>query len=697
MTTRPAASEQREKIAILGGGIGSLAAAWHLSSTPAWQDRYDITVYQQGWRLGGKGACGRNALHAQRIEEHGLHTLFGFYSNTFAMMRAAYERLGRAPGTPLATWRDAFRPHDYIALAEPVDGEWRPWHMLFPTLPGEPGAGEPVTMWQMAMTLLGWIGRWLDELASLQGAALQGSDAARSYRLLSALARTMPDDSRKHQQHQHTLLAQALEGMRARVRATYRDLAPAGDELRRLRISLETGSTVLKGLFADGVFIKGFDSLNGVDLRTWLARHGGDPALCVNSTPVRAAYDFVFAYEDGDFAKPTAEAGTMLRGMLRLMLGYKGSMIFKMQAGMGDAVFAPLYQVLSGRGVKFRFFHRVEELVPDGDDIGAIRITRQAALRNGRYNPLVKVRGLDCWPCAPDYAQIEPAQAVLLQEREVDLESWWSNWPELHRRQFGQPLPEVILERGRDFDKVVFGIPVGSLPLLCPRLLASSAPLKAASEQIRTVATQACQVWIERTLSQIGWTHQPGGQQPVLAGFSEPYDIWAPMDHLLAREDWPPFHEPGNVSYFCGALPMAAYPPQSDHGFPARARALAKEGAIGLLGHRIGELWPAAGRPGSFAWHWLSDPQQRVGVARFDFQYWRANVDPSDRYVLSVAGSAQYRLPSDGSGFANLYLAGDWLKTGLDAGCIEAAVMGGMQASRAISGFPEFIEGEHDV
>lgn len=697
MTTRPAASTQREKIAILGGGIGSLAAAWHLSSTPGWQDRYDLTVYQQGWRLGGKGASGRNALHAQRIEEHGLHTLFGFYGNTFAMMRAAYDRLGRAPGTPLATWRDAFRPHDYLALADPVDGAWRPWHLVFPTLPGEPGSGEPVTMWQMAMTLLGWIGRWLDELAGMQGVAVQGNDAARSYRLLSALARTMPDDSSKHQQHQHTLVAQALEGMRARVRATCRELAPGGDDLRRLRTGLEIGSTVLKGLFADGVFIKGFDTVNGIDLRAWLARHGGDPELCVNSTPVRAAYDLVFAYEEGDFARPTAEAGTMLRGMLRLMLGYKGSIIFKMQAGMGDTVFTPLYEVLHGRGVKFRFFHRIEELVPGGDDVAGIRMTRQVALRQGRYKPLVKVRGLDCWPSAPDYAQLDPAQAVLLQEREVDLESWWSNWPDLYRRQFGQPLPEVLLERGRDFDKVVFGIPVGSLALLCPRLLAGSAPLKAASEQLRTVATQACQVWLNRNLAQTGWTHQPGGQQPVLTGFSEPYDIWAPMDHLLPREDWPPAQEPESVSYFCGALPMSSWPAQSDHGFPARARMLAKEGAIELLGQRIGELWPASGRPGSFAWHWLSDPQKRGGVARFDAQYWRANVEPSDRYVLSVEGSAQYRLPSDGTGFANLYLAGDWLKTGLDAGCIEAAVMGGMQASRAISGFPKFIEGEHDA
>ena len=28
---------------------------------PGWQDRYEITVYQMGWRLGGKGASGRNA------------------------------------------------------------------------------------------------------------------------------------------------------------------------------------------------------------------------------------------------------------------------------------------------------------------------------------------------------------------------------------------------------------------------------------------------------------------------------------------------------------------------------------------------------------------------------------------------------------------------------------------------------------
>ena len=88
------------------------------------------------------------------------------------------------------------------------------------------------------------------------------------------------------------------------------------------------------------------------------------------------------------------------------------------------------------------------------------------------------------------------------------------------------------------------------------------------------------------------------------------------------------------------------------------------------------------------------DPANGSGVTRFDRQFWRANVDPSERYVLSLVDTSIYRLHADQSGFSNLFLAGDWLKTGLDAGCVEAAVMGGMQASRAICGVPQTIPGE---
>jgi uncharacterized protein with NAD-binding domain and iron-sulfur cluster len=136
---------QLQKIAVLGGGAGSLAAAFYLSARPGWRERYEITVYQQGWRLGGKGASGRNALLGQRIEEHGLHIWFGFYANAFALIRAVYEELGRPPGAPLAAWDQAFRPHDYVALAEQVGAGWRPWNLVLPRRPGEPGTGsDPV-------------------------------------------------------------------------------------------------------------------------------------------------------------------------------------------------------------------------------------------------------------------------------------------------------------------------------------------------------------------------------------------------------------------------------------------------------------------------------------------------------------------------------------------------------------------------
>jgi glycine/D-amino acid oxidase-like deaminating enzyme len=58
-----------QKIAILGGGIGALATAAELTNDPNWQKNYDITIYQMGWRLGGKGANGRNRDISNRIPE----------------------------------------------------------------------------------------------------------------------------------------------------------------------------------------------------------------------------------------------------------------------------------------------------------------------------------------------------------------------------------------------------------------------------------------------------------------------------------------------------------------------------------------------------------------------------------------------------------------------------------------------------
>ena len=65
--------------------------------------------------------------------------------------------------------------------------------------------------------------------------------------------------------------------------------------------------------------------------------------------------------------------------------------------------------------------------------------------------------------------------------------------------------------------------------------------------------------------------------------------------------------------------------------------------------------------------------------------------------MQSVVGSTAYRLKTGESGFSNLYLTGDWIKNGIDSGCMEATVMSGMQAARAICGIPQVIVGEGDL
>jgi uncharacterized protein with NAD-binding domain and iron-sulfur cluster len=48
---------------------------------------------------------------------------------------------------------------------------------------------------------------------------------------------------------------------------------------------------------------------------------------------------------------PTLSAGQGLRGTVRTFFGYRGAFMWRMRAGMGDVVFAPLYDALTRRGV----------------------------------------------------------------------------------------------------------------------------------------------------------------------------------------------------------------------------------------------------------------------------------------------------------------------------------------------------------
>src|SRR6185369_8203634 len=62
------------RVAVIGGGCAALTTAFELTR-PEHKGQYEVTVYQMGWRLGGKGASGRGV--ADRVEEHGLHLWMG--------------------------------------------------------------------------------------------------------------------------------------------------------------------------------------------------------------------------------------------------------------------------------------------------------------------------------------------------------------------------------------------------------------------------------------------------------------------------------------------------------------------------------------------------------------------------------------------------------------------------------------------
>src|SRR5437870_2500228 len=111
---RPKPAE-RIKVAVIGGGCASLTTAFELTR-PEHDGRYDVTVYQMGWRLGGKGASGRGV--GDRIEEHGLHLWMGFYENAFGLMRAAYAELPKKKGRRFVDWTDAFSPAPHVGVTD---------------------------------------------------------------------------------------------------------------------------------------------------------------------------------------------------------------------------------------------------------------------------------------------------------------------------------------------------------------------------------------------------------------------------------------------------------------------------------------------------------------------------------------------------------------------------------------------------
>ncbi|MBR0829843.1 NAD(P)-binding protein [Bradyrhizobium manausense] len=716
MATQSSADPVR--VAVLGGGVAALAAAYELSH-PRQQGRFRITVYQLGWRLGGKCASGRDLDRGQgmRIKEHGPHVFFGFYDNAFEMMEECYTAF-RPEGHPFRTFEDALVGSNECCVMEDPDGHWVPWPITAVALPGKPGAQGSLSRWEVVLNAIDKFvshirssdqvilddDRYLEppeaehavrsfntvlethchgcfaaeckeELHRLMGQA----DADVNFILVKSALQMMVASSDRLQKrskeikiargqvpHEEALaLAGDLRCIQGLVHFLASYFVAPSDAVRRWLILGDLGATLLLGATLDELLLPTRQTLlaaNRFEYCVWLRRFGALD-MSIDSAIVRALYDTVFGYIDGSpRSGRDIEAGSAVRAQFD-MLSSRGNFLWKMRAGTGDVVAAPLYECLQRRGVKFEFFHRIERLVPSADarSISEIHIIRQAEVRSEPYRPLLNCGGLTVWPDRPDLSQLKNGQ----QYEGFDFESY--SIPDNPDR--------LVRKADKHFDAIVLGIGLGGLSSICKRLREADGRWDAMLRNGKTVATQSLQLWMDKPTAASGWAGPPS---PVMTAYdATAFDTWLDASHAIAFESWGS-NPPAQMAMICGPFPEH----QDRHDELELGNSDQGErrtiGADEFLRSSC-DIWP------NFCSRNTLNPE------RLRSKFVLPGVNPSDRYVRTPRDSSRFRLSPDRSGFANMVLAGDWTNYGLNLGCFEGAVVSGRLAANALGGQPRRI------
>lgn len=682
-------SAQPKRVAILGGGMAALSAAYEITNTPD----IEVTVHTLGWRLGGKCASSRGAH--DRIEEHGIHGFLGSYYNANALLAEVYRELARPPGTPLATFEEAMVGMDSLQMYSNGGDPATRFNAVFPPNTIFPNPADPGAIIDCER-LLEFV------LAALERIHNQypGHSFADHLDLVwpkvaAALSQAKAENIPFSQHHPLlTVIEDGLSHLRGILPAMIAGLEWIDPHLQQIIAIIDWAYTLIKGALVDEVALKGFDHLDTVNWDAWLLSHGARPetvAAPISLNTVNLAYQ----YPAGDTGKTPAQmgAGAYLHWSLR-SLAYCGHAVYAFAAGTGETVIAPLYQVLKARGVKFAFFSKVEELTlsEDASQVESVTIRVQATPKAGLYgyDPLFTPAGplpVPSWPHEPHYDQL--VEGDEMAGHGYDLESWWCAWqPETYRH----------LQAGDDFDVLVFALSIGAVPHVCGQLMAANPAWKTMVSAIPTVRTQAFQIWLSESYTDLGWDLPLTGHNTALADtYQRPFDGHCEMRHVLKWENWPAGEAPKSLWYFCDEFPDDPHqPPFSDHGYPTRMADKVKANAISYVQTAIGGLMPKAtvaarqghGSKTALDFDLLVPSQPGAGEQAFDGQFWRANIDPTETYVQSPPGSTAARLRPWQSGFANLLIAGDWTYTGLNVGSVECAVMSGRLASHGITGSP---------
>ncbi|MBI4933722.1 MAG: NAD(P)-binding protein [Actinobacteria bacterium] len=706
---------ERQRIVIVGAGVSGLATAFALTdpqSNPGWEDRYTVDVYQMGWRVGGKCATGRDPQRHERILEHGIHVFGNMYFNAMRMASAAYDEVIWDDHDRHRSMEEAFLPSVVTLNTEWMNGQWHNYLGRFPLSDGNPWTGPHVwpdlqQLVQGCLSMInqdladalegpidpndGWWDRMKGAFTHWLGDVLEDIVEDIAERLVDD--ERDPDDPEGEHDIVIRLMTKLVQLMEHHVREH-----PEKIGLRQKFTQIDLVATAVRGMLNDDVIANGIDCIDGENYHQWFQRHGMSQITLHSGLP-QGYPNTALSYERGDTtAIPTMSAAAWLTFFLRQVAG-KGAGAYFFKEGTGETIMKPLFRLLEQRGVTFHFFHKLAEVTPAADRpvIQTLRFDVQATVKGDRYEPLRRTADLELvWPDRPNYDQLEEGDE--LREQGIDLESWWTPWTPVAQRE---------LVHGVDFDHVVLATPIATLPHTCAAVIehpAADDAWKNMVGHVKTAATQAVQIWLNTPTSALGWNDEMELPTDRYVGgfFGQDLTSFCDFSDLVAEERWPLDNRPQGLVYFIGALADPEEPvPFTDHDHPRREDERVKWSTIQFL-RSIDGLMPGATNvennptdARSFDFGLLVSPEpatRGTGVNIFDQQYWRANIDPNERYTLTVAGSVQHRLKAWDSRFDNLVLAGDWIYTGFNIGSFEGAVMSGKLASLTLTGAPQLDE-----
>jgi len=291
-----------------------------------------------------------------------------------------------------------------------------------------------------------------------------------------------------------------------------------------------------------------------------------------------------------------------------------------------------------------------------------------------------KEKGFHIWGSEPDWDQLE--QGELLKSRQEKL-CYFTSWKGVGTK---------ILKAGIDYDEIVLGISIGGFPYMCKELIQSNSKWKNMVDHLPTFQTIAYQMWFNKPLVELGFEFGISPPNKTIgARKQDNFEDFADFTDLIPVEGWGTKQKPVGLLYLCGPSRDCMPPPIDEYN--TEYRRLSEKslddkirGFFETTGAPV--LFPSAIKaPSETAFNldylYASNREQAI-----EEQFRLTNIDPSERYVLSLPGTACYRLHAWGSEFSNLTLCGDWIYTGMNVGSIESSVLSGALASFALTGRP---------